>query len=157
MNESAQTEALKEVSVEDTSKQEMEKVQKIIRKSYYKIAKQLGQTPSKISMLSLLLCSEAHAQALVKYLKSAHIPQEISVDQFENYVASLTTDNRLGFFYADLTPIGRNNNKALHVSIEFIVTFPDNFHISSISCLEEFSVFSFSALVWASSVIFSFP
>ena len=78
----------------------------------------MGQTPFKISILSLLLCSEAHAQALVKFLKSAHVPQEIAADQFEYYVASLTTDNGIGFSYADLTPDGRNHNKAMYVSIE---------------------------------------
>ena len=82
MTEPAQTKAPKEVIVEDPSKQEMEEILKIIRKSDYKIVEQLGQTPSKISMISLLLCSEAHAQALVKFLKYAHVPQEISVDQF---------------------------------------------------------------------------
>ena len=69
-------------------------------------------------MLSLLLCSEAHAQALVKFLKTAYLPQETSADQFKNYVSSLTTNNRLGFSDADLTTEGRNHNKALYVSIE---------------------------------------
>ena len=73
MTEYAQTEASKEVTVDDTSKQEMEEVLKIIRKSDYKIVEQLGQTPSKIFMLSLLLCSEAHAHNLVKFLKNAHV------------------------------------------------------------------------------------
>ena len=80
MTELSQTEAPKEVTVEDPSKQEMEEILKIIRKSDYKIVKQLGQTSTKISILSLLLCSESHAQALVRFLKSAHVPQEISVD-----------------------------------------------------------------------------
>ena len=118
MTEPAQMEAPVKTTVEDSFKQEMEEVLKIIRKSDYNVVEQLGHTPSKISMLSLLLCSEAHAQALVKFLKSVHVPQEISVDQFENCVASLTTDNGLGFSGADLTPAGRNHNKALHVSIE---------------------------------------
>ena len=69
-------------------------------------------------MLSLLLCSDAHAQALIKFLKKAHVPQETTTDQFENYVASLTADNGLGFSDTDLNPVGRNNNKALHVSVE---------------------------------------
>ena len=72
------------------------------------MVEQLGQTPSKISMLALLLCSEAHAKALVKFLKTAHVPQETSADQFEDFVASLTADNNLGFSDADLTPRGRN-------------------------------------------------
>ena len=33
-------------------------------------------------------------------------------------MASLTSDNGLGFSYADLTAKGRNHNDALHVSIE---------------------------------------
>ena len=59
-------------------------------------------------MLSLLLCFEEHS----------HVPQETTIDQFENYVASLTADNGLGFSDADLTPAGKNHNKALHISIE---------------------------------------
>ena len=54
----------------------------------------------------------------MKFLKFAHVSQEISSNKFENYVASLTTDNGLGFSDADLTPEVRNHNKALYVSIE---------------------------------------
>ena len=78
MTEPAQTEAPKEATFEDTSRQELEEVLKIIRKSDYKIVEQLGKTPSKISMLSLLLCFESHGQALVKFLKTSHVPQDIS-------------------------------------------------------------------------------
>ena len=46
------------------------------------------------------------------------MPQEILDDQFESYVASLTTDNGLGFFDVDLTPEGINHNRALYVSIK---------------------------------------
>ena len=69
-------------------------------------------------MMSLLLCSKAHAQTLLKFLKNARVPQETTADQFENCVASLTADNGLGFSNAYLTPAGRNHNKALHISIE---------------------------------------
>ena len=69
-------------------------------------------------MLSLLLCSEAHAKALIAFLKTAHVPQETSADQFTDCVANLTTDNGLGFLDTDLTPRGRKNNEALHVSVE---------------------------------------
>ena len=33
-------------------------------------------------------------------------------------MASLTAGNGLGFLDADLTPLGKNHNKALHVSVE---------------------------------------
>ena len=68
--------------------------------------------------MALLLCSEAHAKALVKFLKSAYVHQENSVDQFENSIASLTADNGLRFFNVDLMSKGREHNDALHVSIE---------------------------------------
>ena len=55
-------------------------------------------------MLALLLCSDAHANALVKFLKSGHVPQETSTDKFENCVASLISENGWGFSDADLTP-----------------------------------------------------
>ena len=58
----------------------------------------------------------------MKFLKSTYVPQEISADQFENYVAILTTDNGLGFSDTNLTPKGRNHNKALYISIECIGT-----------------------------------
>ena len=38
--------------------------------------------------------------------------------KFENCVSSLIADNGLGFSDADLTHLGKNHNKALHVSIE---------------------------------------
>ena len=44
---------------------EIEEILKIIKKSDYNMVEQLGQIPSKISMLSLLLCSEAHAKDLI--------------------------------------------------------------------------------------------
>ena len=97
----------KDVIIEDPSRKEMEEILKIIRKSDYIIVKKLKQTPLKISMLSLLLCSEAHAQALLKFLKNAHVPQGTITDQFENCVANLTADNGLGFSDVDLTLAGK--------------------------------------------------
>ena len=46
------------------------------------------------------------------------MPQEIPADQFGSYVASLMTDNGLGFSDVDLSPEGRNHNRAMYVSIE---------------------------------------
>ena len=119
MSEPARMEApAKDIITEEPSTQEMEEILKIIRKIDYKIVEQLGKTPSEISMLSLLICSNVHTQALINFLKNVHVPQETTADLFENCVTSLTIDNGLGFSDIDLTPSGRNHNKALHVSIE---------------------------------------
>ena len=69
-------------------------------------------------MLSLLLCSEARAKSLITFLKTTHVPQETSADQFTDCVANLTADNGLGFSNVDLTVKRKNHNDALHVSIE---------------------------------------
>ena len=106
------------LTIPETSKNEMEEILKIIKRSDYDVVEQLEQTPSKISILALLLCFEAHAKALVKFLKTSHVPQEKSADQFQDCVASLTADNNLGFSDADLTPRGRKHNEAFHVSVE---------------------------------------
>ena len=68
------------LTIPETSKKEMEEILKIIKRSDYDVVEQLGQTPSKISTLALLLCSEAHAKSLVKFLKIAHVPQETHAD-----------------------------------------------------------------------------
>ena len=62
------------LAIPETSQKEMEEILKIIKRSNCNIVEQLGKTPSKISMRALLLCSEAHAKALVKFLKTAHVP-----------------------------------------------------------------------------------
>src|ERR1044072_5250448 len=69
-------------------------------------------------MLALLLCSEAHAKALVKFMKNAHITQDTTTNQFEVCIASLAASNGLGFSDVDLTSAGRKHNKALHISVE---------------------------------------
>lgn len=63
---------------------------RIIKKSDYKVVDQINQTPSKISMLSLLMCSEAHIYALVNFLRAAHVSQEIFICQFEGVVNNIT-------------------------------------------------------------------
>lgn len=69
----------------------------IIKRSDCRVVEKLNQTPSKISMLSRLMCSNAHRDALVKFLKAAHVPQEISVSQFEGLVNNIATSLSLGF------------------------------------------------------------
>ncbi|KAI5438409.1 hypothetical protein KIW84_024235 [Lathyrus oleraceus] len=91
---------------------------RIIKKSDYKIVDQLHQTPSKISILSLLLNSEAHREALLKVLAQAHVTQDITVGQFDGVVANITTCNTLSFSNEELPKEGKNHNRALHVSIK---------------------------------------
>lgn len=102
--------------------EEVEELMKIIKRSDYKIVEQLNQTPSKISILSLLLCSKSHRNALMKILGATFVPQEISVNQLEGVAAGITAGRSLGFTDEDLPLEGRNHNKALHISVECVDT-----------------------------------
>jgi hypothetical protein len=97
---------------------EVDEFMRIIKKSDYKVVDQLNQTPSKISILSLLMCSEAHRAALLKVLNMAYVPPEITVNQLESVVSNVHTSHALGFTDYDLTSEGRNHNKALHITME---------------------------------------
>lgn len=91
---------------------------KMIKKSNYKIVDQLHQTPSKISILSLLLSSQAHREALMKVLTQAHVTQDITIGQFDGVVANITAHNTLSFSNEELPKDEQNHNHALHVSIK---------------------------------------
>lgn len=84
------------------------------------MVEQLNQTPSKISISSMLLCSEACRDALIKFLSAALVLQEITVNQFEGVMSNIAANDCLVFFYDELPPEGRAHNKALHISIEYV-------------------------------------
>lgn len=119
---------------------------RIIKKSDYKLVEQLNQTPSKISMLSLLICSEADKDALVKFLRITHIPQEISVFQLEGVLNNIASSISLGFNDDELPPEGRNHNNTLHISIECVNTILSRVLINSGSSLNVLPKSSLSKL-----------
>lgn len=71
-------------------------------------------------MLSLLIFSEAYRDALVKFLRASHVPQETSICQFEGVFNNIASNISLGFSDEKLPPEGRNHNKALYISIECV-------------------------------------
>ncbi|XP_050908928.1 uncharacterized protein LOC127122670 [Lathyrus oleraceus] len=117
VNEDTPRAAQAPVEPENEFDAEAEEFLRII-KSEYKLVDHLQQTPSKISILSLLLSSEGHREALLKILKRAYVPQEITVNQLETVVSNVNANHGLGFTDLDLTVDGRNHNKALHILME---------------------------------------
>ncbi|XP_050889420.1 uncharacterized protein LOC127094658 [Lathyrus oleraceus] len=97
--------------------EESQEFLKLIRKSDFKIVEQLNQTPSKISILYFLLSSEDHRKAFLKVLNTAHVMQDIMVDQFDDVVSNITASRYLGFNEAELPPEGKAHNKALYISV----------------------------------------
>ncbi|XP_050919593.1 uncharacterized protein LOC127137151 [Lathyrus oleraceus] len=99
-----------------TLDKETDELLRIIKISDYKVVDQLLQTPSKISILSLLLNSAVHREALLKVLDQAFVEQDITTEQFNNVVGSITSCNGLGFCDEELPEEGKNHNFALHIS-----------------------------------------
>lgn len=86
---------------------DVEEFLRIIKKSDYMVVDQLNQTPSKISILSLLMFSKTHIDALIKFLSAAHVPQEITVNQFEGVVENIASSGCLGFCDDKFPPEGK--------------------------------------------------
>ena len=58
----------------------------------------------------------------MKILSSAHVAKEITVNQFDNVVANLTSGSYLGFNHNEFPPQGKAHNKAVHISIQIGTT-----------------------------------
>jgi len=96
---------------------DFEELLKLIKKSECKVIGQLMQTPSKISILSLLLNSEAHRNSLMKVLNQAFVDHDVTSRQFDGIVGNITACNNLSFSDEELPEEGRNHNMALHISV----------------------------------------
>jgi len=67
----------KEVSLE-----EADEFLRIIQQSEFKVIEQLNKTPTRVSLLELLMSSKPHRALLVKVLNEAHVAQDISIEGF---------------------------------------------------------------------------
>ncbi|GAU10540.1 hypothetical protein TSUD_419480 [Trifolium subterraneum] len=97
--------------------EDSDEVLKMIKRSEYKIVDQLLQTPSKISILSLLMNSDAHRDALMKVLDQAYVDHDVTLGQFGSIVGNVTACNNLSFSDEELPEKGRDHNLALHISV----------------------------------------
>ncbi|KAI5407897.1 hypothetical protein KIW84_053949 [Lathyrus oleraceus] len=90
-----------------TVNEDCDEMLRLIKKSEYNVVDQLLQMPSKISMLSLLLNSEPHREALQKVLDLAYVDHDVTIEQFDSIVANITACNNLSFCDSDLPEEGR--------------------------------------------------
>ncbi|KAI5418304.1 hypothetical protein KIW84_042805 [Lathyrus oleraceus] len=94
-----------------------DEVLRLIKKSEFNVVEQLLQTALKISVLSLLMNSEAYREALQRILEKAYVEHDVTVHQFDHIVANITSWNNLSFCDEELPEEGRNHNLALHISM----------------------------------------
>lgn len=83
---------------------------------------QLNHTPSKISILSLLLSSKAHPESLIKVLGVSHVTKGIIVDQFDGVVSNIIVRSCLDFSDDELPSEGRAHDRAQHISMKCLDT-----------------------------------
>ncbi|KAI5431515.1 hypothetical protein KIW84_035629 [Lathyrus oleraceus] len=114
---SVQKTLVSSVGPSGTANEDYDEMLRLIKKSEYNVVDQLLQTPSKISVLSLLLNSEPHREALQKVLGVAYVDHDVTIEQFDNIVANITACNTLSFCDADLLEEGRDHKMALHISM----------------------------------------
>ena len=76
----------KEPLNEPISEVEANEFFKFIKHSEYNIVEQLHKLPATIFLLSLMLNSEPHREAMLKVLKQAYVPHNASTDKIDRLV-----------------------------------------------------------------------
>ncbi|KAL4326397.1 hypothetical protein GQ457_11G025490 [Hibiscus cannabinus] len=104
------------VYLEPVKESEAQEFLKILKHSEYDVVEQLHRLPARISMLSLLLSSEGHRDALLKVLNQTFVPKEITTDKLDRLVNNIAVDNFISFSDEEIPEGGRGSYKALHIS-----------------------------------------
>ncbi|KAJ9170559.1 hypothetical protein P3X46_018658 [Hevea brasiliensis] len=99
-------------------KEEEELLLQIMKKSEYDVVEQLRKTPARISLLSLILSSEVHRQALQRILDQAFVNPDITPGQFEKIVEQIQASSFVAFSEEEIDPAGLGHNKPLHVTMK---------------------------------------
>ncbi|KAK5832277.1 hypothetical protein PVK06_016078 [Gossypium arboreum] len=96
--------------------EEAQEFLKFIKHSEYNVVEQLSKQPAQISVLSLLLNSEPHRNALLKVLNQAYVANNVSVEKLDRWMNNLNADNFISFSDNEIPPNGRGSVKALHIT-----------------------------------------
>ncbi|XP_059281345.1 uncharacterized protein LOC132035043 [Lycium ferocissimum] len=92
----------------------------------YSVVEQLKKTPAQISLLSLLMSSEAHRSALAKVLNEAYVPLETSSEKLSAMVGEILEAHKVSFHNDELPRRGvvGEIDLALEIGpVEFMVEF----------------------------------
>ena len=106
----------KEPINEPVTEKEADEFLKFIKHSEYNIVEQLHKLPAKISLLALIMNSEPHREAVLKVLKQAYVPHNVSIEKIYRLVENVMMDNYISFSDDEIPPNGRESTKALHIT-----------------------------------------
>ncbi|XP_022764236.1 uncharacterized protein LOC111309440 [Durio zibethinus] len=91
---------------------------KLVKHSEYSVVEQLNKMPARISLLSLLLNSEPHRNALLKVLNQAYVAHNVSVEYVNHLAGNLVMPNHISFSDDEISLEGKRNAKALHITVK---------------------------------------
>ncbi|KAI4318299.1 hypothetical protein L6164_026086 [Bauhinia variegata] len=91
---------------------------KVLKHSEYNIVDQLKKNPAHISLLSLIMSSEAHRKALQIFLDQAYVNPRIIVENFDNMVNLIKKVNTISFTEDELVPGASTHTRALHIALK---------------------------------------
>ena len=75
---------------------------KMMKASEFKVVEQLAKTPAQISLMSLLISSDVHREALFKILKEIKVPEGVTEGALENIVNSIFAAEQISFSSEEL-------------------------------------------------------
>ncbi|XP_040951505.1 uncharacterized protein [Gossypium hirsutum] len=101
---------------EPVKEEEAKEFLKFLKHSEYSIVEQLRKQLARISILALLLSSEAHRNALLKVLNETYVANDISVNRLDRLANNINADNFIFFSDDEIPSGGRGSTKALHVT-----------------------------------------
>ncbi|KAK5794231.1 hypothetical protein PVK06_035448 [Gossypium arboreum] len=108
--------APKQEAKNPVDEEEAQEFLKFIKHSEYNVVEQLSKQPVRISVLSLLLNSEPHRNALLKVLNQAYVANNVSIEKLTRWMNNLNADNFISFSDDEISPNGRGSVKALHIT-----------------------------------------
>ena len=96
---------------EPVTEKEAEEFLKFIKHSEYSIVEQLHKLPAKISLLTLMMNSKPHREAVLKVLKQGYVPYNASIEKIDHLM-----ENYISFSDEEIPPNGHGSTKALHIT-----------------------------------------
>ncbi|XP_039029195.1 LOW QUALITY PROTEIN: uncharacterized protein LOC120163293 [Hibiscus syriacus] len=89
---------------------------KFLKHSEYSVVEQLHKQQARISILDLLMNSEAHRNALMKILNQTFIPEDISLNKLDRIVGHIAADNYITFTDDEIPEGGMGSVRALNIT-----------------------------------------
>ncbi|WMV49683.1 hypothetical protein MTR67_043068, partial [Solanum verrucosum] len=98
---------------------EVEDFLRKFKASEYSVVDHLKKTNAQIPILSLLLTSEVHRNALLQILSGAYVPSETTSEALAGMMERVIDSHRISFDNEELPPEGCAHNKALHITVKY--------------------------------------